>query len=168
VVTRASKPVLVVSPGGPSGPSFSHALVALEGDDATSMAVARVLDRLSAAGVIMTVVHVFNEVTRPRFLDRPTRDLESLAREFLDRHVASRTDRLRWRVGPVARRIADVAEDEGADFIVVSWNQHLDMGHAAVLVDLLEQTNLPVLLVPILGASRPQALAATHADSQSG
>jgi hypothetical protein len=152
VVAGASKPVLVVPPNDQSSPSFSHALIALEGDDASSMVVGKVLDRLSAAGIITTVVHVFNEATRPRFLDRPTRDLECLAQEFLDRHVASRTDRLRWRVGPVARRIADVAEDEGADFIVVSWKQHLDTGRATVLVDLLEQTNVPVLLVPIFGA----------------
>lgn len=152
VVERSSKPVVVVPP---EFAGASHAvrrlLVPLEGSAESSQPIAEALFPLFEAEVETIVLHVFTEDTAPRMLDRPARDLQLVADEFLARHCPGAT-RIALRGGPIGSCVTDVCGEEDADLIVLSWSQDASPGHAAVIREVLAHAHVPVLLLPVADA----------------
>lgn len=148
VMTMTAKPLLVVPPDAREHPGpVARAVVPLEGSEVASQAVAETVRDLVGAQAEVVVVHVFEEATAPRFLDRPEHDLGAWADEFLVRHVGPGVGRLTWRTGGTARRILEVADEEDADLVVLSWGQQFT-GHGAVVSAVLGGAAMPVLLLP--------------------
>ena len=57
--------------------------------------------------------------------------------------------RLELRVGAPEEHLLDVADQVGADLIVLGWRQDLAEGHAAVVREAVTRARVPVMLLPI-------------------
>ena len=149
VLERAGKPIVVVPPETVLSRPLRRLLLPLEGTDVTSRPILEALRPILVGGdVELVVLHVFTNATLPRMLDRPGYDLDLLAREFLAHHCPG-ADVIELRVGPVARRVAEVAGEHGADMVVLSWHQDTAPDRALVVREVLGASALPVLLLPI-------------------
>ena len=164
LVERASKPVIVVPPEAAGRPltELRRLLVPLEGTELESAVTEAVLQDL-VADVELVAVHVFDAANPPRFLDRPARDLELWAHEFLARWCRTPGVRLNWRLGAPGASVADLAHEENADLIVLSWSQNLGPGHADVVRDVLARSRVPVVLLPL---SPPQVVDLRDAEQR--
>ncbi|HEU5083969.1 MAG TPA: universal stress protein [Acidimicrobiales bacterium] len=151
VAQGADKPVLVVPPNGAREPTapIRRVVVPLEGTPESSGAVTEALRLLSDAGVALTVVHVFDADTVPRFWDRSGYAEESFAAEFAARWCEGADVPVRLRRGPASTAVLDVADAEEADVIALGWSQDLSPGRARVVHAVLDRACIPVLLVPV-------------------
>jgi nucleotide-binding universal stress UspA family protein len=149
LMQRARCPVLVVPPdlACPQPSRWRRLLMPLEGTAESSQAAAEALDALITGEIETIVLHVFTPATAPPMLDRPSRDLELWADEFLARHGPP-TARIECRTGSAADQIARVCDAEHADLVALSWSQNMSPGHAAVIRDVLGRSTIPVLLLP--------------------
>lgn len=147
VVTGTSKPVVVVPPAAVAARPIRRFLLPLEGDEASSRPVLDALLPLLAGDVELVVLHAFTEATLPRMLDRPSRDLALLGREFLASHCPPAA-RIELRSGPVADIVSEVSEEQGIDMVVLGWSQDSSKGRAQVVRAVLSSSSLPVLLLP--------------------
>lgn len=156
VLEGTMKPIVVVAPEAIDGTAHAlhRLLLPLEGNEASSRPVVERLLPLLADEVELVVLHVFTPATTPRFLDRPSRDLELLSDEFLTRYCPAATH-IELRTGAVAQRVEEVCADEEADLIVLSWSQTMDAGHAAVVRNVLVHAQVPVLLLPVTASPQP-------------
>jgi nucleotide-binding universal stress UspA family protein len=149
VIRAADKPIVVVPPdvAGARAQPFHRLLVPLEGNDASSRAVLDGLVPLLADDVELIVLHVFTPDTVPRFLDRPSRDVSTLSREFVARHCPPAA-RAELRTGSVSGEVDVLCREVAADLIVLSWSQTGDPGRATVIRNVLGRATIPVLLLP--------------------
>lgn len=150
VLEQARKPLVVVPPGAFDNTAhrLRRLLVPLEGDAESSRAVMEGVLPLLADDVELVVLHVFTPDTAPRFLDRPTRDLELLSDEFLSCHCPPAAH-VHLRTGSISGRVGELCTEEAADLIVLSWAQTMEAGHATVVREVLVHAEVPVLLVPV-------------------
>jgi hypothetical protein len=88
-------------------------------------------------------------------LDRPGRDLELLGGEFLARYCPHAA-RIELRSGPVASQVAEVADEEHADLVVLSWSQDSSPNRVQVVRELLGRSPIPVLLLPVGPGAAPR------------
>lgn len=149
VLEAATKPVVVVPPEMAPCAAPRRVLVPLEGDPASSQPVLERLVPLLAADVELVVVHVFTPDTMPRALDRPVRDMALWGEEFVARFCPSASS-IRLRTGVVGTQIDEVAVEEGAGLVVLSWSRDMSAGHAAVIRHVLAESDVPVLLLPVV------------------
>lgn len=151
LMQRARCPVLVVPPGlaCPQPSRWRRLLLPLEGSAQSSQAAAEALDAVITAEVDTIVLHVFTPTTAPPMLDRPSRDLELWAGEFLARHGPPAA-RIECRSGSAADQVARACVAEHADLAVLSWSQNMSAGHAAIIRDVLNRATIPVLLLPVV------------------
>jgi hypothetical protein len=122
--------------------------VPLDGSPDAAAAADRICPLFGRA-VDVIVLHVFNPLTAPRFLDRPARDLELWGAEFIARHRPHPDARLAWRVGAPGDAIVAAVGAEHADLVVLSWSQDVSIGHAAAVREVLGRSRVPVMLVPV-------------------
>lgn len=148
LVEQTGKPTVVVPPEAVGSRPLKRLLIPLEGSEQSSRPVIEGLLPLIADEVELVVLHVFTPDTVPRVLDHPQRDLELIGGEFLARYCPHAT-RIDWRTGRVATQVCDVCAEEAADLIVLSWSQDNTAGHAAVVRDVLTDSKIPVLLLPV-------------------
>jgi nucleotide-binding universal stress UspA family protein len=150
VLTRASKPVVLVPPsiGRPDGRSISRVLLPLDGSAEAAHAVEWSVQLLASSGVDLVVLHVFDEARSPQFWDQTAHAHQAWATEFLARH-APLGARLEVRVGVPGEQIVDVARTQDADLIALAWSQRLDAGRAATVRDAVLHAGVPILLVPL-------------------
>lgn len=150
ILERATLPIVVVPPEavGVSPRPFRRLLVPLEGTETSARAVAAALGSLITADVELVVLHVFTSATVPSVLDRPGRDLEIWGDEFLARFCPNAT-RINLSTGPVGSSVTDTRRECGADLVVLSWSQDASPGHAAVVRDVLTNSPVPTLLLPV-------------------
>lgn len=151
VAEQAGAPVLVVPPDGARDPAapIRRAIVPLEGTPESSAAVTDALRALADAGVEITVVHVFDAETVPRFWDQSSYAEESFAAEFAACWCPGPDVAVRLRRGVPGTAVLDVAEAEEADVIALGWSQDLSPGRARVVHAVLDRACIPVLLVPV-------------------
>lgn len=148
VIEHSRKPVVVVpDAAAPRRGKLERILVPLEGTETSSRPVLDALCPLLMTDVELIVLHVFTEQTVPRMLDRPSRDLPLIGREFLARHCPSAST-IELRPGSVAARVAEVCAEHDADMVVLSWSQDTSKGRAKVVREVLGVSALPVLLLP--------------------
>lgn len=154
VAERSDTPVVVVPPDGARDPGapIRRAIVPLEGTRESSDAVTAPLRALRDAGVEVTVVHVFDADTVPRFWDQSSYAEESFAAEFAACWCGDVDVPVRLRRGAAGNVVLDVAEVEEADVIVLGWSQDLSPGRARVVHAVLDRACIPVLLVPVHGS----------------
>lgn len=148
VLEAATKPVVVVPPEVAPSAVRHRLLIPLEGDPASSQPVLDRLMPLLAVDAELVVVHVFTSDTMPRVLDRPVRDLELWGEEFMARFCPGASG-IRLRTGVVGTQIDEVAAEEGAGLVVLSWSCDMSPGHAAVIRHVLADSDVPVLLLPV-------------------
>lgn len=149
VLQHATKPIIVVPPGTEAADQpYRRLLLPLEGDLESSRPILERLFPLFVSDVEVVVLHVFTTETVPRILDRPARDLSMWGDEFLARFCPGAT-RIELCAGPVTTRVDEVAAEEAADIVVLSWSRDISPGHGAVIRDVLDRTTVPVLLLPV-------------------
>ncbi len=150
VMARAGKPAVLVPPGADPPAAIDRVLLPLDGTSESSAAVARAVDLLAGAGVDLVVLHVFDAATVPRFWDQPAHAAPAFAAEFLARHVAAPGARLELRAGSPAEHVVDVAVAERADLITLGWSQHLGAGRARTVRRCVQDSTVPVMLIPLI------------------
>lgn len=151
VISESATPVVVVPPGfsGWADETPLHALVPLDGTEEAALPVQHLLAQLATAGVVITLLHVFDRNTTPAFLDQPYHGLTAWGHEFVTRFSdLDKPPRVQLRVGDPARQVTTVAAEELSDLVVVGWTHHLSPGHARVVRELLARCDVPTLLVP--------------------
>lgn len=142
-------PLVLVPPDGRDLPAERpRFLVPLDGTTDTASALAPIAKLLTAAGAVVVVLHVFSSSSIPSFLGS-SHDLDILAEEFLLRHLPEGALSCELRIGHPGPQIIDVAKDQDFDGIAVAWRQDLSPGHAEVLRHLVQETRLPLVVVPI-------------------
>jgi nucleotide-binding universal stress UspA family protein len=150
VVQRAAKPVVVVPPTLRVLPhqAIGRLLIPLDGTPEAAAAVDEAVELFAQAGVDLVVLHVFDEVTVPRFWDQPAHARRAFADEFLARHCAWPGARLELRSGVAGEQVIDVAAAERVDLIALGWSQRLDAGRARTVRRTVTEASVPVMLVP--------------------
>lgn len=148
LLTRASKPIVVVAPETLASGPVRRLLIPLEGDEVSSEPIMEALLPLLAVDVELIVLHVFTPTTMPRMLDRPRRDMELLGNEFIATHCPPAT-RIVLRSDPVAASVAEVSKECSVDLVVLSWSQHSSPTRARVVREVIGASTVPVLLLPV-------------------
>lgn len=170
VITSVRKPVVVVPPGAAVPETLTRILVPLDGTMEGAEAVQGAIDIACRADVELVVAHVHDEPHLPMFDDQPQHETDAWAREFLARYCPEAADRARLelRVGIPAREVLGLASETGCDLVVVAWSQDLSAGRARVVRELLERSEVPVLLIPVEegGAARRGRIAGLRAGKR--
>jgi len=150
VITRVSKPLVVVPPDGAAGAQIARVLIPLEGTEESSEAIADTIALAHRRDLEIVVLHVDAPDEVPPFQDQPHHEIPAWEREFAARFVSiphTRVDIIQ-RVGAAADRVVPVARDTEADLIALGWSQDLSPGRADVVRETLAHSAIPVLLVP--------------------
>jgi len=158
-------PVLLVRPGMRPVATLKRLYVPLEGSPSVSAAMRAADDALCARGREIVMLHVVTgdlpvetgSLPAPRIMDQEHYEWTAWQDEFTMRFSTcpeGGRHRVAVRVGEPASLIAEEAEKNGAELIVLSWNGSFESGHGAVIRELLVTAPCPLLLVP---SDPPQA-----------
>lgn len=150
LITRLSKPVVVVPPDATVGARIARILTPLEGTEESSQAIADTIALAERRDLEILVLHVHPPEAVPAFQDQPHHAIPAWEREFAARFVAVPPARVEvfQRVGAAAEGVVAVAADTKADLIALGWNQDLSPGRADVVREALARSAIPLLLVP--------------------
>jgi Universal stress protein family len=149
LMTRITKPLVVVPPNIRSHGAIRRMAVPLDGTAATAARARSAIDPAVAAGVEVVVIHVSDENRIPAFTDQPQHETRAFAEEFLARHVPGTSAQLELRVGAPAAEVLDAAIALDADLCALAWAQGLEPGRAEVIKELLAHSPIPLLLLPL-------------------
>lgn len=166
LVTRLSKPVVVVPPDAPPRTTLRRLLVPLDGTISAALTPKAIFELASGAQLEVVVVHVHDEDSVPAFTDQPQHEATAWAEEFLARYCPWGVDevRLEIRVGRREDEILRAAEDSKVDLIALGWSQELAPGRAPVVRAVLERGHIPVLLAPVRAITRSAKLSITKEE----
>ncbi len=138
------------------GAPLRTVLLPLDGVAGTEAAVAPTVLLLADSGMEVVVVHVLGLDEVPAFLDQAHHALDAWGHEFLARHhVPAGAPRIVLRSGTPGHSVVEAAATESADLIVLGWSQDLSPGRAEVVRAMLDDSDVPVLLVPVEPAAGP-------------
>jgi nucleotide-binding universal stress UspA family protein len=166
LITQVTKPVILVPPDVAEPIQLRRALLPLEGTPGGGRVPESVLELLADAGVQIAAVHVDDDASLPAYSDQVQHETEAFAHEFIARNVPTNLDvALTLRVGQPGRELLAASEAATSDLIVVAWSRDLSPGRAEIVRELLERSQIPVLLVPI-GTDRPAHPAKGSAKSK--
>jgi len=149
----ASKPLVFVPPDVALSSEFTpqRLLVPLDGSPEASSAFLEMESLFRAdTNVEITVLYTLDGLT-PNMLDHPAYDLPAWGEEFLLHHCPGEGRVFEWRTGNPANAVIEVAEETYSDLIVLSFAGDIEVGHGAVIRDVLGRSAVPVLVVPALG-----------------
>jgi nucleotide-binding universal stress UspA family protein len=149
VATSTQLPVVVVPPACRCPFRLGRILVPLEAVAATTTALRAFLGTLADGGVETVALHVLERHSLPPVTDQPHHEVDAFADEFMRRYGHYREARLELRTGDPARHVLAVAEEVGADGIILGWAQRLDAGRAKVVRHVLDESPMPVILLPV-------------------
>jgi nucleotide-binding universal stress UspA family protein len=151
VITRVSKPVVVVPPHAQPPEQLARILLPLDGTGESSHALDDTLTLAHRRRLEILALHVDSPATVPAFSDHEPHATQASEREFLARHTATPHDRVTLvrRVGVPADDVVAVARETSADLIVLAWSQNLGPGRARVVSETLAHSHVPVLLLPV-------------------
>jgi len=141
-------PVLLVRPGMRPVATLKRLYVPLEGSPSVSAAMRAADDALCARGREIVMLHVVTgdlpvetgSLPAPRIMDQEHYEWTAWQDEFTMRFSTcpeGGRHRVAVRVGEPASLIAEEAEKNGAELIVLSWNGSFESGHGAVIRELL-------------------------------
>jgi nucleotide-binding universal stress UspA family protein len=125
-------------------------LVPLEGGTQSSQTLDATLELAHHRELEIVVLHVHSPATVPAFADHEPHATQAWEREFLARHinVPHAHVTLRRGVGAPADHILAVADETGADVVVLAWSQRFEPRRARVVTEVLSRARIPVLLLP--------------------
>jgi nucleotide-binding universal stress UspA family protein len=148
VILQVTRPVVVVSPR--TRPlrhgRLSRVLLPLDGTAAAATSLEDLAEAFSAAGLDLTVHHVFEHATAPTYWDQPQHEAHSWGREFQRRWCDRPGTSVTGTFGEAADEIVAAVEDERSDMILLSWAQNSVPGRAEVVKAVLKEAGVPVLL----------------------
>lgn len=149
VISRVLKPVVVVPPNAQPVERFARILVPIEGSAHGSHALDAILELAHRQGLDVLVLHVHSPTTVPAFADHDPHASLAWEREFLSRQISAPRDRITVvrRLGIPNDHVISVADEAGADLIVLAWSQNMTAGHANIVSDTLSRTDRPVMLL---------------------
>ena len=151
VLRAAAKPILFVPPEAyfPSAFEPRRLLVPLDGTHETSSAFLEFESALqSDVDREVTVVHTLDGYGAP-LMERPEHDLPAWANSFVRQHCPGEHRSFVWRTGNPADAVIKVAEKAGSDLIVLSFRGDIEVGHGAVVREVLARSPIPVLVLPV-------------------
>jgi nucleotide-binding universal stress UspA family protein len=143
-----STPVVVVPPTARPPSRLSRVLIAMEGTPAKARALKRAVELAAGADVELVVVHVDDATSIPSFSDQVQYETESYAEAFLCRYLpGAPVARVELRVGVPADEIMAVARAMDAELIALGWPHSGTPHRGDVARDVVERSDIPVLLV---------------------
>ncbi len=150
LATSLRKPVMLVPPETPCPVQLRRLLVPLEAAMPTAAAMRRLVELACRGGVQVVLLHVFDEERLPLFTDQPQHEVEAWIAEYL-RSYCDRPDevQVQLRAGVAAEHLLAAADEVGADALLLAWHQRLLPGRARRVRAALEQSPIPVVLVPV-------------------
>lgn len=153
VATTLSKPVVVVPPEAEEA-TVRRILVPLEGSRSTSEAPRSLIEAALERDLEVVVLHVIGVDSIPAFTDQAEHDLAAWTEEFLARYCPAGAGAVSFetRVGRAEAVVPLAAARPDADLVAFGWSQDFAAGHAAVVRATLEQSSVPVMLVPVRAA----------------
>lgn len=147
---RINKPVLAVPPEACPPERLGTVLIAVEGTAAKAPGLERAIDFAVGADLDLVVVHVDDEDSIPSFCDQTQHETEAYTREFLARYCpGARGARLELRVGVPAEEIVAAIASEAAEMLALGWPQGADGTRGAVAREVLDRSQVPVLLIAV-------------------
>lgn len=151
VVQRSDKPVILVPRHFVvrSVPAVSRVLVPLDGTQESATTVRDTMRLFAEADVELTVLHVFDVATTPRFWDQAAHARNGWEREFREFCCVPPTTRIELRRGEPGERVVEVAAAEKSDMVALGWSQNLAPGRARTVLSTVRDADLPVMLVPV-------------------
>lgn len=155
LATQLRKPVAVVPPAVVAPVTIRRVLVPMDRSHATAATLGDAIETVCKQGLEVTLLHVHEEGSAiPAFVDQPQHEIPAWVEEFVARFAptADHEACVELRVGSAPDHVLGVAGDLGADLILLGWSQDLTPGHAAVVRRVLESSEVPVVLVPVLAA----------------
>jgi nucleotide-binding universal stress UspA family protein len=150
LITAVEKPVAVVPPDATVAPAISRMLLAADSRMPNAPALPSVLSNAIDSGVDVTVVHVFEESAVPMFDDQPQHDLDEWEREFIARLGLSPSVAVSFGVGRPGTELVEESRRSQSHLLILAWHQDLSVGHAGVVRQVLEDSTVPVLLLPVI------------------
>jgi len=150
VLRAATKPILFVPPEAYSPSPFEprRLLVPLDGTQETSTAFLEFESDLQPdADREITVVYTVDGIGTP-LLERPKHDLLAWSTEFVRQHCPGEHRSFVWRTGNPADAVIKVAEKAANDLIVLCFGGDIEVGHGAVVREVLARSPIPVLVLP--------------------
>lgn len=157
VIRSCQKPVIVVPPTATVRTGGTHRLlVPLDGQGETASAMRALLARLVPdAKLEIIAAHVFEPDNVPPFSDQAGHETDAWSQEFLQRWLAADTTdvALELRVGNAAEALRDIAQEVDADVIAMGWKQQLSPSRSQVVSTLVAESNVPLVLVPLVTPS---------------
>jgi hypothetical protein len=152
VLRGTSKPLVLVPPEAALPQTFTprRLLVPLDGSPQASAAFLDIEGLLQEeADVEVVVLYTLNGLT-PQILDRPHYDLPVWGDEFLRRYCPGERRSFQWSTGNPAGAVIDVAAEVECDVIVLSFAGDIEVGHGAVIREVLARSPVPVIIVPVI------------------
>jgi nucleotide-binding universal stress UspA family protein len=150
LITRITKPLVVVPPDARPGTTLLRMAVPLDGTTATAARAQPAIDLAAAAGIEVVVIHVCDEERIPPFTDQPQHETRAFAEEFVARYApGTPVLQLELRVGVPADEVLAAAVAVHADLCALAWAQGLEPGRARVVRELLARSPIPLLLLPL-------------------
>jgi hypothetical protein len=149
VATSTPRPVVVVPPDCARPVRLDRILVPIEAVATTAASLRSFLEALTDAGVDLVALHVLEEHALPPFTDQPHHEVDAWTDEFVRRYCHGLDVRLEVRTGTPAQHVLAVAGQVGAGGILLGWGQRLDAGRAALVRSVLEESRIPVILMPV-------------------
>lgn len=164
VIERVPIPLLVIPEHNARvAASFSEALLPLDGTPETATGVAAMAGRLVDAGVHVLAMHVFDASTVPAFWDQAAHSHEHWTEEFLLKNLPAAVD-LDLSRGATPEQVVATARRIAADLVMIGWAQDLGQGRALTVRHALTEGSVPVLLLPVRSAPRPDPTAPSTLD----
>ena len=150
VITHSSVPVVAVPPEvDRSADPLARVLLPLEGEPDGDGPIGRFVGKLLRRGSSVDTIHVFDRASAPMFWDG-WHEHDVFAHQFADRFSPT-PDPTELRVGGVAQQVLEAAVSNESTLIVLLWKRDLSASRAPVVRDLLCNTTVPLLLVPVTG-----------------
>jgi nucleotide-binding universal stress UspA family protein len=152
LLRAAYKPLVFVPPEVVLSSEFTprRLLVPLDGSPEASRTFLEMEGLFKAETNMQTTVLLTLDGLRPTMLDHPGYDLPTWGEEFLLRHCPGESRSFEWRTGNPANAVIEVAEEANSDLIVLSFGGDIEVGHGAVIREVLGRSAVPVLVLPVL------------------
>lgn len=149
IMTSVEKPLFAVPPDIRLPYVLKKLLVPLDASGASAAAARETFLLGYNSGLDMVVLHVHDLDTVPMFDDHPQHETRAWIDEFVARNCPASVDvAIELRLGTAHHRVLEVAQETGADLIVLGWAQDLSAGRAVIVRETLRNSEVPVLLLP--------------------
>ena len=146
VAKRVTKPLLMVPSAATDWEGPRRVLTPLDGTGVTAMAAASALAHIRVPETEGIPLHVEGAGGVRRFWGRPGDDDgwhgEPRAKPA-DDHA------MRLSIPPVGQQVLKAQAETQSDLVVLVWGRRTRGAHGAAVLDVLSQTPVPVLLVPV-------------------